>query len=249
MTKNNTLFIGGTHGDEPIGVEVLRRLEQTRTDFDWIIGNPKALAQNTRCFEGDLNRSAPGNASSPMYEERRAKEILDLSLQYDITIDIHGASNATGIFIIITNPTEKNIALAAALPIENIVIWPSISPELAGPLSEYFPCGLEIECGDKNDTNIHDELYNILNNFLNTDNSFSEWKKEIENKKIYLVYDVLKNEKDIDTKNWKEFSEVTCNNETFFPLLINTYKNINDVLCYKMKRQVLQDVSSLLIKN
>jgi len=77
------LFIAATHGNEPIGVDVLQRLEKTRTNFDWIIGNPKALAQNTRCFEGDLNRSAPGDAASPLYEKRRAKEILDLSKQYE----------------------------------------------------------------------------------------------------------------------------------------------------------------------
>ncbi len=231
------LFIAATHGNEPIGVEVLQRLEKTCDDFDWIIGNPKALAQNTRCFEGDLNRSAPGDAGSPLYEKRRAKEILDFSKQYDITIDIHGTSNNTGIFIIITNPTEINLALAAALPIENIVIWPSISPELAGPLSEYFSCGLEIECGDKDDPKIHEMLYTLLTDFLNNPRISPTWQKDIAKKNVYEVYGVLKNEKNIDTKNWKEFTEVTYNNETFIPLLIDTYTNINGVLCYTMKRQ------------
>jgi len=42
------LFIGGTHGDEPIGVDALRELESRSRVFDWIIGNPPALQAGKR---------------------------------------------------------------------------------------------------------------------------------------------------------------------------------------------------------
>jgi len=142
--KNNILFIGGTHGDEPIGVRALESLSRERQDFDWLIGNPIALEAGTRGLTGDLNRSAPGDPTSNIYTERRAAGLVTKSQNYKYTIDLHGATNKTGIFIIICNPKPENFALAKRLNIKRVVYWPNFSPELNGPLCEFFHVVLKL---------------------------------------------------------------------------------------------------------
>lgn len=222
---NKTLIIGATHGNEPIGVRALESIGTQREDFDWIIGNPRAYEQNIRYTDTDLNRSAPGDTTSKNYEERRAAELVALSKKYEATIDIHGTSKDTGCFIIITNPSKENIELAKQLDVERVVYWPALSPELEGPVSEFFPCGLEIECGPKEDTSTQVELERILNRYL-------DGKPRKTEQRFYEVYGQLEGK---STVQLQEFEEVTIENETFAPLLIGSYQDSYGVSCFKLR--------------
>ncbi|HBK35068.1 hypothetical protein A2239_03120 [Candidatus Uhrbacteria bacterium RIFOXYA2_FULL_40_9] len=231
--KNDILFIGGTHGNEPIGVDVLQELEKERSDFDWMIGNKPALNQKTREFEGNLNRSAPGNAKAKNYASRRASEILTKAQNYRYTIDLHGTAKQTGVFIIITNPTSKNFQLAALLKIKRIVVWPTFSPELEGSLSEYVPCGLEIECGPKDSKKIKKTLKKILVDFLSKKNEREKenYQSILKKREIFEVYgSLLKNSDQV----LKEFEKIAIDSEPFFPLLIGSYQE-SGITCYKMR--------------
>lgn len=227
----NILFIGATHGDEPIGVRALENISSKR-EINWIIGNPKAYKQGQRFVEADLNRSAPGDASSELYEKRRAAKILEKSDDFEAIIDLHGTVSASGIFIIITNPTIENLDLATRLDVKRIVIWPAITPDLKSPLSEFFPVGLEIECGPKNDPAVQRQLENVIATFL--DESIESTLAE---KEIYQVYGEVRGPVDIPLE---EFKEVEINAEKFTPLLINQYQNSYGVTCYKLRRVVLR---------
>ncbi|MDD2785667.1 MAG: succinylglutamate desuccinylase/aspartoacylase family protein [Patescibacteria group bacterium] len=231
----NILFIGATHGDEPIGVKVLKMLENKDYKFDWIIGNVPAYSANSRNFEGDLNRSAPGDIKSNEYAAKRAAEIIALSESYDHCIDIHGTHANTGIFIIITKPTLKNLELAMRLDIEKIVLWPSFSKELNGPLSEYMPCGIEIECGPKDDHKTQDELFWILESFLKKDinDDYGDKNEKLKDKKFFQVYDSQKIPSDIS--DLEEFTLSRRSDEEFYPLLIGRYQNRNSIAYYKMR--------------
>ncbi|NQV12569.1 succinylglutamate desuccinylase/aspartoacylase family protein [Candidatus Uhrbacteria bacterium] len=233
--KNNTLFIGATHGNEPIGVRALERLSKSRQDFDWIIGNPKAYELNERSFEGDLNRSAPGDMDSTQFASRRAAEIIEKSQNYKYTIDLHGSAKQVGVFIIITNLTRENIELAVMLDIDRIVYWPAVSPELNGPMSEFFPCGLEIECGPKDDPAVQSELENKIERFLDShqDSCVVDLEAELAKREVFQVYGSLIDDVDVELN---EFQDVTIGDETFCPLLVNSYKERNNVTCYKMQR-------------
>lgn len=235
--KNDILFVGATHGDERIGVEVLCELERRKKGFDWIIGNPKGFERGSREYEGDLNRSAPGDPSSSLYAHRRAAEILALSKSYESVIDIHGTNANTGIFIIITRPTETNLELALRFNISNVVIWPSFSPELSGPLSEFFSCGLEIECGPKESPAIRKQLLSILEAFLAQREAGSGSARVASQgmpRRFYEVYGSLaQGEKGT---RLSEFEEVALNGETFYPLLVDEYRQRQNIVCYKMRR-------------
>ncbi len=223
------LFIGGTHGDEPIGVRALKTLEAKRNDFDWIVGNPRASELNQRFTQADLNRSAPGDLLSKIYEERRAAELIRLSQKYQYTIDLHGTSKDTGIFLIVTNPSRANIRLARQFNIDRVVIWPAITPDLQSPVSEFFPCGLEIECGPKDLPEVQAQLVKVLETFLDRDQGECERPDQI----FYQVYGELRGDPRVELE---EFVEVTVDQETFTPLLVGTYQDAYGVACYKLKR-------------
>lgn len=231
----NILLIGGTHGNESIGVEALQELETCIDGFTWIIGNPPALEEGTREFEGDLNRSAPGDKTSPLFAQRRAAEIIKLSQDYKWTIDIHGTSAFTGIFVIVTNPKPENLELALRLRIPRIVIWPSFSQELQGPLSEYVRCGVEIECGPKEMPRVRKTLVQLLEDFIrrSKDPSHEDACAFIPQTTVYEVYGALK---DAETESFEEFTETSLDGECFFPLLIGRYQQRNGIACYMMRK-------------
>lgn len=230
-------MIGATHGDEPIGVRALCTLSAKTNGFDWIIGNPPAYRQGTREFEGDLNRCAPGDATSPRYAERRAAAILEKAKQYDWCIDLHGTTSYSGIFIILTRITPANLRLAARLNIPRIVYWPSITPELSGPLSEYFPCGLEIECGPKTTPVVEEKLTQILGQFMAERSEAltdDEARTRLAQRELYEVTGVCTTA----TEGLEEFTLSMIDGTEQYPLLINQYPGIT---CYTMRRKTLGD--------
>lgn len=235
----NLLFVGATHGDEAIGVDTLYEIEQIydRKDYgyDWIIGNPRAFQANVRFTGSDLNRSAPGNPGSTIYEERRAAEIIEISKSYDAMIDIHGTVADCGITTIIPKPNAENLALARSLPVARNVIWYAQESELSGPLVQHTACAaVEIECGPKNNSAIKAQLKGIIGQILLANRGETITDTSIQ--EFYDVYGPL--EGAWDTKI-QDFQPTTFDGETFYPFLSSQYKGIT---CYKMINVIPEEV-------
>lgn len=222
------VFLTGVHGDEKVGQKVLNSLQKEGKNFSWLLGNKKAFIKNQRFVEGDLNRLAPGNIKSKVYEERLAARLLKKLILYDYVIDIHETVSASGIFTIVTNPTRENLLLAGCLPIQNIVIWQSGLNSGTGPLMNFVKCGVEIECGPKGlnqmEINLKKVIEKILEDGINFENS------GFGNKQIFKVYGKLQNNQAIKPIDFK-LTKI-CGEE-FYPLLVGQYPNI---ICYKMKK-------------
>ncbi len=237
MINPKILFIGATHGDEPIGVRALCALSAKVPSLEWIVGNPPAYRANTRVFEGDLNRSAPGSLESPNYASRRAAEILEKAKAYDWVIDLHGSTAYCGIFIIVTKVTKANLRLAARLNIPRIVYWPSISPELSGPMSEFFPCGLEIECGPKDMPLVEEQLTKILETFVEEKDreiDDEEVMRRLKEKQLFQVVGSSMTPRD----DLEEFVEAIIDGKKKFPLLVNQYAD-QGIACYTMEKKLV----------
>ena len=84
------LIIGGMHGNEPLGLKLvdLFRVKPIK-GIEAIVGNEKAVLENCRFIKQDLNRSFPGYLASKEYEQLRAAELLNISKNYDLVLDIH----------------------------------------------------------------------------------------------------------------------------------------------------------------
>jgi succinylglutamate desuccinylase len=237
------LLIGGTHGDEKIGVDILSSLEKERNDFDWIIGNPKAYEIDAREFGGDLNRAGEGDFNSQHYADRRAAQIQQRSSLYRYTIDIHGSVKNVGLFVIVTHPTPENLQLAVMLGIERIVIWPSITPDMQSPLSEFFSCGVEIECGIKTDPERVTQLRKKLVAFLDDHKEREQWDwhAELDKRSLYTLVGDLKKTEVEENLVLEEFTQTTIKGDTFTPIFIGSY-NYDDVICYKLQHIQPEDV-------
>lgn len=180
MKENNRpklLFIAATHGNEGYSIPVLKKIEtnypKEEWNYDWIVGNPRALQENVRYTEADLNRVAPGDLDSPVYEERRAAEIIEIAKDYDMVVDIHGADAKCGLVKIIPLPSIRNLALAALFPDLINVIWYSASSAEKGPPVQYMgKPAIELEC-DKNSGEVAEELYQVLARSLELKNGMN----------------------------------------------------------------------------
>lgn len=131
------LVVGGTHGDERTGIDVVMMLRSCKVKkIDTLIANPRATKMYCRFTETDLNRSfRVVNPAS--YEEIRAQEISETMGEYDIVLEFHN-TNSKGTCIILTSqkPSEMQLKVAAHFGFKRIVIAPpggnslsSISPQ------------------------------------------------------------------------------------------------------------------------
>lgn len=83
------LIVGGMHGNEPLGLEVVDLFnKKPNSNIHCIIANPVAVQDNSRFVGADLNRSFPGEARGS-YEEQRAYELVEQCKEYDLVIDFH----------------------------------------------------------------------------------------------------------------------------------------------------------------
>lgn len=125
----DTVFIvGGTHGNERTGVTLVQHWQQHPAEVQretfatqLMMANPKAVRQNTRFIDCDLNRSfltrQTGDSTSAAYEVDRAREIVqtfrtDYREKRTFAIDLHTTTAHMGITLI-TNTDPINLAIAS----------------------------------------------------------------------------------------------------------------------------------------
>lgn len=243
MKKKSTkeiFFTTAIHGNEKNGVNALKNLEKKGFIFDWILANKKGYEKNIRFVDTDLNRAFPGNDRSEKYEDKIAVKILKKAKQYKYLIDIHGADSPTGVFIILSNPTKKNIYFSGMFESENIVLWPNKAGAKTGALNGFVDCGLEIECGPKENKDIERKLNKILENFLENFEQLTidQIKTNLKNKNYYTVNGKL--EKSKDGQIIKSFQPFEYKKQTFFALLEDQYEGFK---CYKMKKLSFKDIN------
>lgn len=228
MPNKELLFISQMHGDEPIGTESLNELCDEGFEFNWLIGNQKAADQNKRFIDTDLNRVAPGNLNSEIYEEKRATEILEEAGKYKKVIDIHGSTSQTGIFIIITKLSKQNLEFAKTLPIENVVFWEG--KKNSGPPTQFMKCALEIECGPRDLPETKEKLKEILRAIL------SEERNKV-HQKYYKVAEPIIDP--INKPSLKEFEKIKIEGKEITPFMIRQY---NDKFAYNLEELNISDI-------
>ena len=123
---------GGTHGNEPNGVELARHLQRhpelaARGSFDTtvLITNPAAVAKSVRYVEEDLNRcflkkdlADDGRSSLEAVRARELNAILGPKGTVDAMdyiIDLHNTTANTGVALMISPTDELSHGLAAYL--------------------------------------------------------------------------------------------------------------------------------------
>ncbi|MDJ0704579.1 MAG: aspartoacylase [Leptolyngbyaceae cyanobacterium MO_188.B28] len=128
---NRVLLVGGTHGNEFIGIFLIKKFQQfphliARSSFETqtLLGNPKAFKANMRYIDKDLNRCFAQHFSEEedliAYEDIRAREIHQQfgssgETPADVVVDLHSSTANMGLTLIIDRDDAFTLQLAAYL--------------------------------------------------------------------------------------------------------------------------------------
>jgi aspartoacylase len=165
---NKVAIIGGTHGNELIGVYLVKKFERSpsliqRSNFKslTLLANKKAIAVGRRYIDKDLNRCFlkeelnNKNNNTINHEESEARIINQIlgpkgNPQVDMIIDLHSTTANMGITIIPSSNHPFNIRCCAYLsqiyPFIKIYSW-SASEKDNGFLRSICELGCTIEVG------------------------------------------------------------------------------------------------------
>lgn len=236
--KNNKkiLIIAATHGNERIGVQVIKKLQAKKLDkyFDYLIANPKALQEKREFIDVNLNRVYPGKKDSQLYEERVAYENMKIARRYRYIIDIHEASKGKDDFIIIPREEISRLFPVEFIDLKKIILW----PDPKGPISQILENAIEIEFGmaQRKRAEAIAKMEKIIANFI-TKTELTEYDNSIRLKKeIYFAYGkLMKKDFSGEMNDLRDFQKAKIKREVFYPLLVGQYLD-DDIICYKTKK-------------
>lgn len=231
--SSKTLFIAATHGNESYSIPVMEAIEERfpkdEYTYDWMIGNPLALAQGVRYVMADMNRVAPGDSESQLYEERRAAELVRIASMYDRVVDIHGSSSICGPTTLIPFPNSQNISLAAEFQLERNMVWYSEKSAARGPLAQHMPVpAIELEFGPKDDPEVSRQLYDTIANYLRRQKLGALGHQATQ----MMFYDVYGKCFNATTQDVYDFGEVELDGEAFYAYMVRVYQGVT---CYKAR--------------
>jgi len=125
-----SLIIGGHHGDEPIGVDICKKLAEVTPESNGLhiipIANRPAFVEKTREFNGvDLNRSYGKKETGITELDDMIKMIKDLASDSKIVVDCH----STPIKDLDEISIYPNLAAAKIAPLMNLPFYMQEPPE------------------------------------------------------------------------------------------------------------------------
>lgn len=147
--------LGGTHGNEFTGVEVIRNIEKQGikncpNDYELIFANPKSHEMKRRFVDFDLNRSF-GNPDAFGYEKKRADELREqIEGKFDYLIDLHSTTSHMGLTIMLNYTDDLTLNAACYLKSkfpEAKLIMGSEDGKTSPFVGSLCPSGMTIEVG------------------------------------------------------------------------------------------------------
>ena len=160
---------GGVHGNELTGIYIVKKLQHVNhithnISLDYLLANPKAIAECRRYIDVDLNRSFTQEAlrtDSHLYEYERAKVIKERLKHSDFLIDLHTTTANMGITIVLSalEPRALNVAKILAQEYEDVRILLWLSNSEGAFINSLVPASLTIEVGPICQGVLHSELF------------------------------------------------------------------------------------------
>ena len=179
---NSIALIGGTHGNETSGIQLIRNWQShllparfSALNISFSISNSEAVERNVRFVDEDLNRlftfdSLENKATSnALTKEARLAQTLNEQLgpkgnsKTDLVIDVHNTTSNMGATLIILEATEFYVQLARYvkhhMPEANILVEDE-KPYLAhGYLCTTGKRGVMIEVGAQPQGVLREDIY------------------------------------------------------------------------------------------
>ena len=116
--------LAAIHGDEPSGVHAvetwLDRSPELRRPVKFVVANERALAEDVRYVDADLNRVFPGDPDAPEYERRLAAELL-AELEGLTTFSLHSTQSHDEPFAVVDSVDHLAESVCPYLSIDAVV--------------------------------------------------------------------------------------------------------------------------------
>ncbi len=120
---SRVVIVGGTHGNEWTGIQVVRHYQETikkkfpKLEIEFILANPQAHELNCRYKDEDLNRAFEFlDQKRNSYEHKRAHEIkMQIQSSPCLVIDLHTTTANMGNTVIISHYNSLNLSLCEKL--------------------------------------------------------------------------------------------------------------------------------------
>lgn len=144
---NKVTLICCVHGNEVFGKEVFEYFNDRLAEFPGlcvILANEKALKENKRFIESDLNRVFPGDIEGD-YENRLAAQIMEAIDKYSYVIDIHTTTSPLKFTPIITNLSSGTKRIVNLCSSNEVVLMKNGKNSLIGQ----FKSGVSLEYGSR----------------------------------------------------------------------------------------------------
>ena len=193
------------------GNERLPALALASAGIPQIIANPRAVAENKRYCDQDMN-AAFGKAVTD-YESKRAQELLGLISPDTTIIDFHSYEADAGPFVILVDPNMLPLALRTGIP---RIVYMKHSVKKGSALINYRK-GISVEVGNHFDPRGFGIAISVAQNLLNNVVQYT-----MPNTELFEVYGEI-----TEPGEYENFVEAQAVGESFYPIFAkkNTYGN------------------------
>ncbi len=193
--NKKVLCVTALHGNEP-----LPTLALASRGIPQCVGNPRALEQQRRFIDRDLN-SAFGDSGS-MYEVKRARELLEFIEQQAFVLDFHTFSCKSEPFAIVVDPSLIPTARSLGVP---YVVYMKHSIKKGHALIN-FRSGISIEVGSHTDPRAFEQTLKVYQCAVE--------KKSTRLAEVFEVFDSIS-----EPGEYTNFTEFSNGSESYFPVL------------------------------
>lgn len=221
--------VGSIHGDEPAGRNAIEKVLSEDLEFrkavKFIVANEKALEQEVRFTECDLNRSFPGDAESDCYEERLAAEIME-EIGDTRVLDLHTTHSYPQPFATFSNLNDTTRDLLRSTGVKNAVYFPNHSGTLNGQLD-----AVVVETGYQKTQQAEANAVGVIKNFLAAQGVI-DGKSQTSEPDVFKYYGTVDGDWEFTAENFKKVragesfaendGEKLVAKEDFYPVLMST---------------------------
>ena len=246
-------ILAAVHGDEPCGVRAVDRLLEDRPDVKrpvkLVVANERALYEQVRYVDEDLNRAFPGDPDADTHEGRLAYE-LESELEGCLTFAMHSTQSHSEPFTVVNGVTERTSEVCAQLPVTSIVDTGNF---IEGRLFTSVET-IEVECGLQGSERAAENAYRLSRAFLTAVGALAGDTVSREIPVFRLVDRIPKERADEYEVFVENFERVDPGdpyaavdgmprvaNEPFYPVLMSSY-GYQDVFGYAARK--VDDIST-----
>lgn len=214
-----SIILVGIHGDEKCGIQalakILPKLKIEHGTVYFCYGNPRAIQQNVRFTESNLNRMFKSDvllsdSDKSSYEYNRAQFLKTYLEKSDVLLDIHASYVLGSNPFVICEPNAYDIA--KYLPVELLVSgFDTVEP---GGTDYYMnsigKVGICVECGYLGDEYATEIAIQSIDAFLKARGHIETDVMKLQNQSLIEMYELYHTKSDSFelVKDFKDFDEL-----------------------------------------